>query len=96
LLSGNVTAKLPVVVIDPSQLEIQVAKIRTAVARRGGFTVDCGWLRLLCPEELAENQRFAHIAALAQREGWSFAFLLDGSVHFGAYPAAMMGSRNHE
>ncbi len=96
LLSGDATAKLPVVVIDPSQLEIQVAKIRTEVARRGGFTVDCGWLRLLCPEELAENQRFAHIAALAQREGWSFAFLLDGSVHFGAYPAAMMGSKNHE
>ena len=86
LLSGDATAKLPVVVIDPSQLEIQVAKIRTEVTRRGGFTVDCGWLRLLCPEELGGNQRFAHIAALAQREGWSFAFLLDGSVHFGACP----------
>ncbi len=41
--------------IDPSQLEIQVAKIRSEVARRGGFTVDCGWLRLLCPDELAEK-----------------------------------------
>ncbi len=76
--------------IDPAVLELQLEKIRTEVARRGGFTVDCGWLRLLCPDELTENQRFAQIAAIAQREGWSFAFLLDGSVHFGAYPTATM------
>ncbi len=75
--------------IDPSHLEIQVAKIRAEVAKRGGFTVDSGWLRLLCPDDLTEGRRFAQVAAIAQREGWSFAFLLDGSVHFGAYPAAL-------
>ncbi len=62
------------------------------MAKRGGFTVDCGWLRLLCPDEMTEGERFGHIAAIAQREGWSFAFLLDGSVHFGAYPTALATS----
>lgn len=71
---------------------MQLIKIRCEVAKRGGFTVDCGWLRLLCPGEMTQGERFRQIAAIAQREGWSFAFLLDGSVHFGAYAAALMTS----
>ncbi len=88
--------KLLPTVIDPSEVENQMAKIRVEVARRGRFIVDCGWLRLLCPDELTENQRFARIAAIAQQEGWSFAFLLDGSVPFGAYPPmpTAAGKRN--
>lgn len=68
-------------VIDPSEVQVQVAKIRAEVSRRGAFTVDRQWLRQIVPDELTQNQRFAHIAAMAQREGWRFQILLDGSVH---------------
>lgn len=76
--------------IDPSKtLEIEIGKIRAEVRKRGGFTVSCEQLRILCPDELTSPQRFAAIAAIARREGWSFAFLRDGSVHFGGYDGAL-------
>lgn len=76
--------------INPSELlEIEIGKIRSQVRKRGGFTVGCEQLRILCPDELTSPQQFAAIAAIAQREGWSFAFLRDGSVHFGGYGGAL-------
>ena len=77
-------------VINPSELiQAEIAKIRHEVRRRGGFTVRCEQIRLICPENLTAPQQFACISAIAQREGWSFALLRDGSVHFGAYGAAL-------
>lgn len=66
-------------------LEKCVAEIREKVRCGGGFTVDRERLRLLCPDHLTVPQQFARIAAIAQQEQWSFAFLPDGSVHFGSY-----------
>ena len=70
-------------------VEIEIAKIRGEVHRRGGFTVHSAQLRLICPDELTSPQQFKCIAEIAQKEGWSFAFLRDGCVHFGAYSAAL-------
>ena len=76
--------------INPSEsLEIEIGKIRAEVRRRGGFTVGCEQLRILCPDYLTSPQQFAAIAAIAKRERWSFAFMRDGSVHFGAYSTAL-------
>ena len=67
------------------QLQLEVGRIRAEVDRNGGCTVTCEQLRLLCPDELSTPQQFARVVAIAQHEGWSFAFLPNGSVHFGAY-----------
>ena len=75
--------------INPSPIEAEVSRLRTEVQRRGGFTLTPERVRIICPDELTTTQHFACIAAIAQREGWSFAFLRDGSVHFGAYSAAL-------
>ncbi|CAN5595608.1 hypothetical protein BH18VER1_BH18VER1_04780 [soil metagenome] len=69
-------------------IEAEVAKIRENVRANGGFTVDPQQLRLLCPDELSVAQQFACIAAIAQHEDWSFAFLPSGEVHFGSYTTA--------
>ena len=66
----------------------EIARIKADVARNGGATVGCEELRLLCPDYLTTSEQFTRIAAIAQREGWSFAFLPDGRVRFGAYAAA--------
>ena len=68
-----------------------MTRIRREVQRTGGFTVDGEQMRLLCPDELTAPQRFARIAAIAQHEGWSFAFLPNGCVHFGAYAPRSAG-----
>jgi len=75
-------------VYDPAAIAAQVAKIRVAVKEDGGTTVGCEDLRVLCPEEFTVSEQFMHIATIAQRERWSFAFLPDGSVRFGAYAKA--------
>ena len=74
--------------IDNTELQDEVTRIRTEVQRIGGLTVDEDQLRRLCPDELTAPQRFARIASIAQHEGWSFAFLPNGSVHFGSYAKA--------
>ena len=74
--------------LQNTELQAEVNRIRTEVQRAGGVTVEGTQLRLLCPADLNAPQHFARIAAIAQHEGWSFAFLPDGSVHFGAYSAA--------
>ena len=68
-----------------NDLEPQVRAIREVVAREGGYTVSCEELRVLCPDDLSVPEQFARIASIAQHEGWSFAFLPDGTVHFGTY-----------
>lgn len=73
---------------DPAVIAAQVAKIRLAVEENGGATVDCDDLRVLCPDELTVSEQFMRIAEIAQREGWSFAFLPNGAVRFGAYAKA--------
>lgn len=70
---------------DNRALDEQLAKIRTEVQRSGGVTVQAAKLALFCPDHLSVSQRFRCIAEIAQTEGWSFAFLRDGSVQFGSY-----------
>lgn len=63
----------------------ELARIKSDVARNGGATVGCEELRLLCPDYLSVSEQFMRIASIAQTEGWSFAFLPNGTVRFGAY-----------
>ena len=79
--------------IQNTELRDEVTRIRLEVLRIGGLTLNSEQLRLLCPDDLTAPQRFARIASIAQHEGWSFAFLPNGSVHFGAY--AKPGDRTH-
>ena len=74
--------------IDRAAIEAQVAKIRAEVEQDGGANVSCEDLRILCPDEFTVSEQFMHIAHIAQRESWSFAFLANGTVHFGAYAKA--------
>ena len=67
-------------------VEAELAVLRATVARDGGATVGCDELRLLCPDYLSVSEQFGRIAEIAQKEGWSFAFLPDGTVRFGSYP----------
>ena len=75
-------------VYDRAAIEAQVKRIREEVQRDGGAYVSCEDLRILCPDEFTVAEQFMHIATIARREGWSFAFLPDGRVHFGAYAKA--------
>jgi hypothetical protein len=63
----------------------QLARIRSEVQRDGGATISGEELRLLCPDDLTVSEQFMVIADIAQKEQWSFAFLPDGTVRFGAY-----------
>jgi hypothetical protein len=66
----------------------QLARLKAEVERDGGTTIDSEERRLLCPDSMTGTEQFMRIAGIAQREGWSFAFLPDGTVRFGAYAAA--------
>ena len=63
----------------------QLAFLRLQVREHGGASVDRVGLRHLCPDYLSVSGQFMRIAEIAQMEGWSFAFLPDGSVRFIAY-----------
>ena len=67
------------------RIDDEVAKLRVEIAREGGCTADPSRLQRLCPGERSAGKQFLQIAAIARREGWSFAFLRDGSVRFGSY-----------
>jgi len=75
-------------VIGDEEVEAELARIRAEVLRSGGTSVGGDQLRVLCPDELSAPQQFARISAIARHEGWSFAFLPNGSVHFGSYTPA--------
>ncbi len=75
-------------VYDREAVEAQVARIREEVNHNGGATIGCEELRILCPDEFTVSEQFMHIATIARKERWSFAFLPDGSVRFGAYEKA--------
>ena len=62
-----------------------MVEIRERVSRDGGATVGCDQLRILCPDHLSVSEQFMRIAYIAQLEGWSFAFLPDGTVRFANY-----------
>ena len=62
-----------------------MAHIKAVVERDGGATVGCEQLRILRPDALSSAEKFKRIGEIARRDGWSFAFLPDGSVHFGSY-----------
>ena len=68
-----------------SEIGQQIAAIREKVQEEGGCTVSCEELRILCPDHLSVSEQFARIAAIAQHESWSFAFLSGGRVRFGSY-----------
>jgi hypothetical protein len=70
---------------DDAALLHEIARIKADVARDGGATVGCEELRILCPDYLSSAEQFMRIATIARTEGWSFAFLSDGRVQFGAY-----------
>ena len=63
----------------------QMERINAEVARDGGATIGRDELRILCPNSLSISEQFMRIAAIAQKAGCSFAFLPDGTVHFGSY-----------
>ena len=73
---------------DGEAIAAQVARIREEVIRDGGATVGSDDLPILCPDNFTVSEQFMHIATIAKNEGWSFAFLPDGSVRFGSYPKA--------
>ena len=77
----------------PNAFEAQLVAIRSIVQRDGGATVGCEELQLLCPDHLSVSEQFMRIAEIAQSEGWSFAFLPDGSVRFGGYARASNSAR---
>jgi hypothetical protein len=66
-------------------VEAQLAAIRLIVARDRGATVGCDELRLLRPDHLTVSDQFMRIADIARKEGWSFAFLPNGTVRFGTF-----------
>ena len=68
-----------------SEVAEQVKRIRAEVERDGGATVGCDELLILCPDYLTVSEQFMRIAYIAQHEGWSFAFLPNGTVRFGHY-----------
>ena len=66
----------------------ELSRIRAEVGRDGGTTVGCEQLRILCPGPMSPAQQFMRIAQIAQKEGWSFSFLSNGTVRFGSYQKA--------
>jgi hypothetical protein len=67
--------------------EERIAAIRAHVHREGGYTLARGEFELLCPDHITASETFGCVARIAQKEHWSFAFLPDGKIHFGAYRA---------
>jgi hypothetical protein len=73
---------------DAAAYTEQLTFLRLQVREHGGASVDRSGLRDLCPDHLSVTAQFMRIAEIAQKEGWSFAFLADGSVRFVAYEVA--------
>lgn len=73
---------------SPAEIATQIERIRRDVEREGGATVGRDDLRIICPEEFTVSEQFMRIAEIARTNGWSFAFLPNGCVQFGAYAKA--------
>lgn len=69
----------------PQSISDELTKLRSRVARHGGCTIERAAVERLSPGARNAGQQFLQIAAIARAEGWSFAFLRDGSVRFGSY-----------
>ncbi len=69
---------------EPQAFSSRVEALRARVYAAGGATVPWRELIQFCPAEMTAAEQFMCIASLARKEGWSFAFLGDGSraVHF--------------
>ena len=65
------------------EIESEIDAIRAEVCRIGIATMGCEQLRLLCPDHMSVPEQYRRVAEAAAREGWSFAFLPDGTVRFG-------------
>ena len=48
----------------------------------GESFASCEELRVLCSDEVTFTRQLDRVTEIAQQEGWSFAFLTDGSVRF--------------
>ena len=59
-------------------------EICTLVGRYGETNVGCEQLALLCPDYVSVSEQFMRVAESAHKEDWSFTFLPDGAVRFGA------------
>ncbi len=66
----------------PKEIKNQVDKIRHEVETNGESFVDCDTLRVLCVKEGTGSHQLDRITDIAEQEGWSFAYLADGSVRF--------------
>lgn len=68
----------------PDATTTRIESLRARVCAAGGATVPWRELIEFCSAELTAAEQFMCIASLARGEGWSFAFLGDGSraVHF--------------
>jgi hypothetical protein len=62
----------------------QINQIRHNVQIDGESFATCEELRVLCPNEGTFTRQLGRVTQIAQREGWNFAFLTDGSVRFAA------------
>jgi hypothetical protein len=62
----------------------QINQIRRNVQIDGESFTTCEELRVLCPNEGTFTRQLSRVTEIAQREGWNFAFLTDGSVRFAA------------
>ena len=70
---------------ERTEIDAQLVALRLAVKRDGCATVGCEELRVLCPDYMSVPAQFQRIADIAQKEGWSFAFLPDGGVRFRSF-----------
>jgi hypothetical protein len=59
----------------------QVEKIRSEIRQFGESRVGCEELSLLCSDVSAMQEKIG-IEQIAEYEGWSFQYLLDGHVRF--------------
>jgi hypothetical protein len=72
--------------------QVQLAKIRAEIERRGQSIIACDELLALAPPKVPIRSQFDHIFATAQNEGWSLEFRPDGTVRFGELVKGSQGT----
>lgn len=72
----------------PHQAEAVLAMIRAEIQRHGQSIVGCDQLLAFVLRNAPIRSQFAHIFAMAEKEGWSLEFQPDGMVRFADLPSA--------
>ncbi len=63
-------------------VKAEIDRIRRNVQHDGEGFANCDTLRVLCEDQGTYSHQLDRIADNAEQEGWSFAYLTDGSVRF--------------